>query len=63
MGDASFAPHFLTLLKFPYVQVTVNFYAVERAENHDDRKALAKNCETTITQGLHAVLEANHVTS
>ncbi len=63
VGDASFAPHFMSLLKLPYVQVTVNFYAVERAENHDDRKALAKSCETTITQGLHAVLQANHVTS
>jgi len=63
VGDASFAPHFLSLLRLPYVQVTVELYAVERAEDHDDRKALAKNCETTITQGLHATLKANHVAS
>ncbi len=63
VGDASFAPHFLALLKLPYVQVTVNFYAVERSDAHDDRKALAKSCETTITDGLHTVLKANHVLS
>ena len=63
VGDASFAPHFLALLKLPYVRVTVSFYAVERADQHDDRKALAKSCETTITHGLHAVLKANHVAS
>jgi hypothetical protein len=63
VGDASFAPHFLALLKLPFVRVTVSFYAVERADQHDDRKALAKSCETTITHGLHAVLQANHVAS
>jgi 1-acyl-sn-glycerol-3-phosphate acyltransferase len=63
VGDASFAPHFIRLLGLPYVQVTVEFYDVEHARDHEDRKALAKDCENTIRTGLHARLEANHVTS
>ncbi|MES2984817.1 MAG: lysophospholipid acyltransferase family protein [Pseudomonadota bacterium] len=61
VGEASFVTHFARLLKFPYVEVIAEFYAVERISNHEDRKALAKTCEITITEGLHKTLEANGV--
>ncbi len=63
IGEASFVTHFWRLLKFSSVKVAVKFYAVERIANHEDRKALAKSCETTIREGLRQQLEAAGVTS
>lgn len=63
IGEASFVTHFMRLLRFPYVQVTARFCEVERREDHEDRKELAKSCEGTIKVGLHAMLEAHGVVS
>ncbi len=63
IGEASFVTHFMRLLRFPSVRVTARFYDVERREDHDDRKTLAKSCEETITTGLHQTLEAHGVRS
>ena len=63
IGEASLVTHLMRLLSFPYIQVTARFYPIERIEDHDDRKALAKVCEQTITVGLHETLEANGVAS
>jgi 1-acyl-sn-glycerol-3-phosphate acyltransferase len=62
IGEASFVTHFMRLLRFPYIQVTARFFDVERRDDHDDRKALAKSCEATIAEGLHKMLEARGVT-
>lgn len=62
IGEASFVVHFLRLLRFPYVQVTARLCDVQRRDDHDDRKALAKACEATITQGLRELLARNGVT-
>ena len=63
IGEATLVKHLLRLLSFEYVQVTANFYPVERIGDHGgDRKALAKACEVTITEGLARTLEANGVT-
>lgn len=58
IGEASLITHLVRLLSFRYIQVTATFYGVEHIANHADRKALAKTCETVITQGLHETLEA-----
>lgn len=63
VGDADFVTHYWQLLKFPCVRVTVTFYDVERMDDHEDRKELAKTCETVIREGLAKRLEANGVTS
>ncbi len=63
IGEASFVTHFWRLLKFPSVRVHVTCYAVERIANYEDRKALAKACETIIRGGLMTSLEARGVTS
>lgn len=63
IGEASFVTHFWRLLQFPCVRVVVQFFPAERIASHEDRKALAKSCETTIREGLRAKLEAHGVTS
>lgn len=63
IGEASFVTHFWRLLKFPSVRVHVTCYAVERIAHYEDRKALAKACETIIRGGLMTSLEARGVTS
>ena len=63
IGDADFATHFWRLLQFPSVHVEVQFYEVERISDHEDRKALAKNCENTIREGLAKALAAHGVVS
>lgn len=63
IGEASFVDHFWRMLKMPSVEVLVTLYDVERIGNYADRKALAKQCEAIIRDGLHKRLEANGVTS
>ncbi len=63
IGDASFADHFWRLLRFPNVRVKVTIYPAEDMGKYEDRKALAKQCEITIREGLAKTLEANGVTS
>lgn len=63
IGEASFVTHFWRLLKFPSVRVHITCYEVERIANYEDRKALAKACETIIRGGLMTSLEARGVTS
>ena len=63
IGEASFGSHFWRLLKFPSVSVHVTCYEVERISSYEDRKALAKACETIIRGGLMKTLEARGVTS
>lgn len=63
IGEASFVDHFWRLLKFPSVEVVVTLYDVERIANYEDRKALAKQCEKIIREGLRKQLEASGVTS
>lgn len=63
IGEASFATHFWRLLKFPSVSVHVTCYAVEQMQQYDDRKKLAKACETVIRVGLMKALEDRGVTS
>ena len=63
IGEASFVDHFWRMLKMPSVEVLVTMYEVERIGNYEDRKALAKQCEKIIREGLHQQLEANGVTS
>ncbi|MFZ4540393.1 MAG: lysophospholipid acyltransferase family protein [Rickettsiales bacterium] len=63
IGEASFVSHFWHLLKFPNVNVVATLYEVERIANYEDRKQLAKQCETIIRVGLMQTLEANGVTS
>jgi 1-acyl-sn-glycerol-3-phosphate acyltransferase len=63
IGEASFVTHFWRLLKFPSVEVLVTLYDVERIANYEDRKELAKKCESIIRTGLMERLEANGVTS
>ena len=41
----------------------VTLYDVERIANYEDRKELAKKCESIIRTGLMERLEANGVTS
>lgn len=62
VGEASFVSHFVRLLRFPSVRVQVRCYDTQRMVNHEDRKALAKSCETVIRTGLQAQLEAAGVT-
>jgi 1-acyl-sn-glycerol-3-phosphate acyltransferase len=62
IGEASLVTHLMRLLSFPYIQVTAKFHAVERIEDHEDRKALAKASEQTIAEGLRVLLEKNGVT-
>ncbi len=63
VGEATFVAHFWRLLKFPSVHVTATCYGVERIGNYEDRKALAKACETIIREGLKKTLEARGVAS
>jgi 1-acyl-sn-glycerol-3-phosphate acyltransferase len=63
IGEASFLDHFWRMLKMPSVEVLVTLYEVERIGNYEDRKALAKQCEKIIREGLQQRLEANGVTS
>lgn len=62
-GDDSFAPHFLRLLRYPYVRVAVRFFAVARIHEYEDRKALARSCEEVIRVGLAQQLEQAGVAS
>lgn len=63
VGEASFVSHFVRLLRFPSVRVQVRCYAAQKIADHEDRKALAKSCETIIRVGLHTQLEAAGVIS
>lgn len=63
IGEASFVTHFWRLLKFPSVRVHVTCYDIARIAQFEDRKALAKACESTIRAGLMQQLEARGVTS
>ena len=63
IGEASFVDHFWRMLKMPSVEVLVTLYEVERIGNYENRKALAKQCEKIIRDGLHQRLEAHHVLS
>lgn len=63
VGEASFASHFWRLLKFESVRVHVKCYGVERIASYEDRKGLAKACESIIRVGLMKDLEDRGVTS
>ena len=63
IGEASFLDHFWRMLKMPSVEVVVTLYDVERIAGYEDRKALAKQCEKVIREGLSKTLEAHGVTS
>ena len=63
IGEASLVDHFWRLLQFPKLQVVVTLYPVERQEAYEDRKELARACETIIREGLRQSLEAHGVTS
>jgi 1-acyl-sn-glycerol-3-phosphate acyltransferase len=62
IGEASFVVHFLHLLRLPYIQVTAHYFDVQKRAAYEDRKELAKACETIIAGGLKTLLGANHVT-
>lgn len=63
IGEASFASHFWKLLQFRSVSVHVKYYGIERISSYEDRKELAKACESIIRVGLMETLEARGVVS
>ncbi len=63
IGEATFGGHFWKLLQFKSVTAHVRYLPIERITNYEDRKELAKSCESIIRVGLMETLEANGVTS
>jgi len=62
IGEASLVTHLLRLLSFRCIRVTAQLFEVESMNDHEDRKDLAKTCETVIATGLKDILEKNGVT-
>lgn len=56
VGDATFFGHFWHFLGLPSVRVAVELFPARHISEFEDRKALTKSCEQTITLGVQGLL-------